>query len=222
MGVRFYDSSIGRWLSEDPVQDKPFDPLTLNVYAYVHNNPLGLVDHDGKVAMLAAAAIGAVIGIGAYALATEGHMTLGGAAASAAAGALVGVGATAAGARIAAGVAADVAATRAAAAIAAQAATTLGRDARLTNIMISLESYFGRTNLKEKEALAFIAQAIEKGIARAGGLGGLNVGRQTFAHVIGPGVRIIVTGTWNGTAFTVYSTILEHTGRPEAYGCHTD
>ena len=34
MGARFYDPSIGRWLSEDPVQNL-FEPVSLNFYAYV-------------------------------------------------------------------------------------------------------------------------------------------------------------------------------------------
>ena len=46
MGARFYDPSIGRWLSEDPVQS-PFEPMSLNFYAYVANNPLLLVDPTG-------------------------------------------------------------------------------------------------------------------------------------------------------------------------------
>ncbi len=52
MGARFYDPTIGRWLSEDPTQDKPFEPATLNFYAYVFGNPLLLVDLDGKFPMI--------------------------------------------------------------------------------------------------------------------------------------------------------------------------
>jgi RHS repeat-associated protein len=47
MGARFYDPVIGRWLSEDPVQDKLFEPLSLNFYAYVLNSPLLYVDPRG-------------------------------------------------------------------------------------------------------------------------------------------------------------------------------
>ncbi|MGQ0568317.1 MAG: RHS repeat-associated core domain-containing protein, partial [Armatimonadota bacterium] len=47
MGARFYDPTIGRWLSEDPVQDKSFEPATLNFYAYVVNNPTLLIDPHG-------------------------------------------------------------------------------------------------------------------------------------------------------------------------------
>jgi RHS repeat-associated protein len=45
MGARFYDPAVGRWLSEDPVQN--FNPATLNFYAYVSNNPLVSVDPSG-------------------------------------------------------------------------------------------------------------------------------------------------------------------------------
>ncbi len=46
MGARFYDPSVGRWLSEDPVQ-KQFEPVSLNFYAYVANNPVALIDPTG-------------------------------------------------------------------------------------------------------------------------------------------------------------------------------
>src|SRR5439155_1190877 len=48
MGARFYDPSIGRWLSEDPVQDRYYEPISLNYYAYVMNSPLALLDPDGS------------------------------------------------------------------------------------------------------------------------------------------------------------------------------
>jgi RHS repeat-associated protein len=48
MGARFYCPTIGQWLSEDPVQYKPFEPATLNFYAYVQNNPLVFTDPDGR------------------------------------------------------------------------------------------------------------------------------------------------------------------------------
>jgi RHS repeat-associated protein len=58
MGARFYDPVVGRWLSEDPVQDKQFEPATLNFYAYVYDNPLLYKDPDGKVIVLAILEIG--------------------------------------------------------------------------------------------------------------------------------------------------------------------
>ena len=50
MGARFYDPTLGRWLSEDPVQDEYFRPMTLNFYTYVHSNPLNLTDPTGTTA----------------------------------------------------------------------------------------------------------------------------------------------------------------------------
>jgi len=53
-GARYYASSMGRWLSPDwaakatPVPyAKLSDPQTLNLYAYVRNNPLSHADADG-------------------------------------------------------------------------------------------------------------------------------------------------------------------------------
>ena len=56
-GARYYASSMGRFLSPDwsaKVEPVPYskldDPQTLNLYAYVRNNPLVRVDADGHVA----------------------------------------------------------------------------------------------------------------------------------------------------------------------------
>jgi RHS repeat-associated protein len=38
--ARYYDPSEGRFLTEDTVEGQVDNPLTLNLYAYVHNNPL--------------------------------------------------------------------------------------------------------------------------------------------------------------------------------------
>jgi RHS repeat-associated protein len=53
-GARYYASSMGRWLSPDwsgaqvPVPYANLsDPQSLNLYAYVRNNPLGIYDPDG-------------------------------------------------------------------------------------------------------------------------------------------------------------------------------
>jgi RHS repeat-associated protein len=47
MGARFYDPTIGRWLSEDPVAPDFFDPATLSFYAYTGNNPMLNIDPRG-------------------------------------------------------------------------------------------------------------------------------------------------------------------------------
>ena len=57
-GARYYNSTIGRWLSpdwtmkaNDPVPYAKLDnPQSLNLYSYVYNNPLARDDPDGHVA----------------------------------------------------------------------------------------------------------------------------------------------------------------------------
>jgi RHS repeat-associated protein len=53
-GARYYGSSMGRFMSPDwaaKAEPVPYaklgDPQTLNLYAYVGNNPLSRVDADG-------------------------------------------------------------------------------------------------------------------------------------------------------------------------------
>ncbi len=49
-GARYDASSMGRFMSADPVfisADRLTDPQSLNLYAYVRNNPLSLVDPTG-------------------------------------------------------------------------------------------------------------------------------------------------------------------------------
>jgi len=49
-GARYYNSSMGRWLSPDPVTMSRdlSDPQTLNRYSYVFNRPTMLIDPDGR------------------------------------------------------------------------------------------------------------------------------------------------------------------------------
>jgi RHS repeat-associated protein len=50
-GARYYGSSMGRFTSPDPVmimRQKMFDPQQWNMYSYVRNNPLRMVDTNGK------------------------------------------------------------------------------------------------------------------------------------------------------------------------------
>ncbi len=49
MGARFYEPTLGRWLSEDPVQDRQFEPASLNFYNYASNNPVLFIDPTGTV-----------------------------------------------------------------------------------------------------------------------------------------------------------------------------
>ncbi|MCL6472752.1 MAG: DNRLRE domain-containing protein [Firmicutes bacterium] len=45
---RYYDPSIGRFISKDSEQADPVDPATINPYTYCANNPVNYFDPDGK------------------------------------------------------------------------------------------------------------------------------------------------------------------------------
>ncbi len=47
LGARYMGSSLGRFMSADPLAGHTGDPQTLNRYAYVRNNPLNLTDPTG-------------------------------------------------------------------------------------------------------------------------------------------------------------------------------
>lgn len=47
-GARYYDKSLGRFLSTDPVLKVGDDPQALNPYIYCKNNPLRYIDPDKK------------------------------------------------------------------------------------------------------------------------------------------------------------------------------
>lgn len=96
--ARYYNSVIGRFLSpdwsakEDPVPYANLeDPQSLNLYAYVRNNPLTHVDADGHVDLdsaivslstlaggVAGTLVGGTVGAGAGSLALPGEGTIGG------------------------------------------------------------------------------------------------------------------------------------------------
>jgi RHS repeat-associated protein len=46
-GARWYNSTLGRFLTRDPNAGKLSNPQSLNLYTYVHNNPVGYVDRTG-------------------------------------------------------------------------------------------------------------------------------------------------------------------------------
>tara|TARA_Y100000310_G_scaffold257725_1_gene265878 strand:+ start:107 stop:1375 length:1269 start_codon:yes stop_codon:yes gene_type:complete len=47
-GARYYDASVGRFISVDPMAGDIFNPQRLNRYSYVMNNPLKYVDVNGE------------------------------------------------------------------------------------------------------------------------------------------------------------------------------
>ena len=60
--ARYYDPSIGRFITRDTYTGNGQDPLSLNLYTYCRNNPIIFTDESGHVFNLAAAAVGAAIG----------------------------------------------------------------------------------------------------------------------------------------------------------------
>jgi RHS repeat-associated protein len=62
MGTRHYDPSLGRFLQPDALVADRLDPEALNRYAYARDNPLSLVDPDGR------SALGLLLLAGAFAL----------------------------------------------------------------------------------------------------------------------------------------------------------
>ena len=61
--ARYYDPSIGRFISMDSYEGDITNPLSLNLYTYVENDPLSYVDPSGH------SLIGVVISIGSSILA---------------------------------------------------------------------------------------------------------------------------------------------------------
>lgn len=47
--ARYYDPSIGRFINEDTYEGQIDNPLSLNLYTYVHNNPLRYSDPSGHM-----------------------------------------------------------------------------------------------------------------------------------------------------------------------------
>jgi RHS repeat-associated protein len=61
--ARWYNPSLGRFLTRDPFPGMAALPGTQNPYAYVNNNPVNLTDPGGRIApILIAAGVGATIG----------------------------------------------------------------------------------------------------------------------------------------------------------------
>lgn len=52
MGARYYDSSIGRFYSDDPVGFLSSNPASFNRYAYANNNPFAYKDPNGELPVL--------------------------------------------------------------------------------------------------------------------------------------------------------------------------
>ena len=61
MIARYQDGAVGRFISPDPTEGKIDNPQSLNKYTYARNNPVILIDPDGK--NIAQALTGLVVGV---------------------------------------------------------------------------------------------------------------------------------------------------------------
>lgn len=61
--ARYYDPTIGRFISRDSYAGKNEDPLSLNLYTYCQNNPIIGIDPSGHFGIIATMLIGAAIGV---------------------------------------------------------------------------------------------------------------------------------------------------------------
>jgi RHS repeat-associated protein len=46
--ARYYQPSLGRFIGEDPILGKNYEPITLNRYLYAHKDPVNITDASGK------------------------------------------------------------------------------------------------------------------------------------------------------------------------------
>ena len=76
-GARYYDPSIGRFITADTIVQSPYDPQSLNRYSYCHNNPINYTDPTGHSwKKFWGSIVGAVAGIVGTIL-TGGNMMVG-------------------------------------------------------------------------------------------------------------------------------------------------
>jgi RHS repeat-associated protein len=68
-GARDYDGEIGRWLGKDPVG---FNGGQTNLYAYVKNDPINIIDSSGEVGSAAQIAVGIAISAGVFCAIDQG------------------------------------------------------------------------------------------------------------------------------------------------------
>ena len=47
--ARYYDPTVGRFINEDTIEGQVTNPLSLNVYTYCGNSPVGYVDPSGHI-----------------------------------------------------------------------------------------------------------------------------------------------------------------------------
>jgi hypothetical protein len=67
VGARYYEVETGRWVQKDPILGNIFLPQTLHSFVYCINQPINLIDPEGKIPkILIVAALLALIGGAGY------------------------------------------------------------------------------------------------------------------------------------------------------------
>ena len=181
MGARFYDPTIGRWLSEDPAQDKFFRPETLNFYTYANNGPVDYVDVDGEDPIPACGPpclrfleflqrVAIRIGPWLQRIGQRILLTI---------------------------------MERGAQAAAAEAVRrAANRPGTLDHIFGKVQHGWQALGISVSRGLQLIEDAIYNGILRAGGVEAIEQGRHTFIEYHSD-VRLVVIGNWIGNVFRV-------------------
>jgi RHS repeat-associated protein len=78
--ARYYEPTVGRFISRDPWQGDLFTPMSYNLWAYAYANPLRYTDPSGEFVqlILVGGVIGGVVGGVAYGLTHPSDFTVGG------------------------------------------------------------------------------------------------------------------------------------------------
>lgn len=74
--ARYYDPTIGRFVSRDSYAGNLRNPSSLNRYSYAHNNPVNLIDPSGHDPIPGQMLEGALEAVGGFALAYGGGTAL--------------------------------------------------------------------------------------------------------------------------------------------------
>ncbi len=74
--ARYYQPGVGRFLTTDPVEGFPIEPMSLHRYVYANANPLSFVDPLGEMSMLEMTAVGSIISAIALPVASQYSKTL--------------------------------------------------------------------------------------------------------------------------------------------------
>ena len=64
LGARYYDTNVGRFISEDISTGSLTDPMTLNKYIYARDNPMTFIDPTGNMFAISGGAIGGLSALG--------------------------------------------------------------------------------------------------------------------------------------------------------------